>query len=296
MSNCRVSVVVVTWNSSSVITGCLTTLQTELPAGSEIIVVDNASRDNTVALVRELSPDARVIVNEGNRGLAAGNNQGLVAARGDCFLICNPDVEFQPGSVREMLAVLGRHERAAWIVPKQIFSDGVLQTSVGSLPSVWECFWGRQVAMRRQQGTDTGFWWDGWPHDEERTVGHAFECAYVVRRAAVEDIGLQDERYVLDVEGLDWCERFQRNGWEIWFAPEAVVMHLGGTSRRQVPIRTVISQHKGMYYYYSDRTAAVWKPFLAVMFGGRAAVKMGLTKLGVPLYNWGFRDRREAKT
>jgi N-acetylglucosaminyl-diphospho-decaprenol L-rhamnosyltransferase len=292
MTDCPVSVVVVTWNSASVIEGCLRTLATELPTGSEIVVVDNASGDNTVALVRQLCPDALVIVNAANRGLAAGNNQGMVAARGDCFLICNPDVEFQPDSVRNMLDVLARHERAAWIVPKQIHEDGVLQTSVGSLPTLSECLLGRQVARRRTTGTDSGFWWDGWPHDEERTVGHAFECAYVIRREAVDDIGLQDERYVLDWEGLDWSERFQRNGWEVWFAPDAVVMHLGGTARRQVPFRTVISAHRGMYYFYSDRRPAAWKPFLAAAFGARAVVKMALTRVGVPMYSWALRDRR----
>jgi GT2 family glycosyltransferase len=295
MAECPLSVVVVTWNSASVITGCLTTLARELPAGCEVVVIDNASSDHTVSLARELVPDATIVVNTTNRGLAAGNNQGMVAARGDNYLICNPDVEFHPGSVREMLAVLERHERAAWIVPKQVHADGTLQTSVGSLPTLVECLLGRQLARTLQRASEGGSWWDSWAHDEERTVGKAFECAYVIRRAAADDIGPQDERYVLDWEGVDWAARFQKAGWELWFAPLSVVTHLGGAARRQVPFRTVISQHKGMYYFYSDRAAPVWKPFLAVAFGARAVVKMTLTKLGVPFYAWALRDRRAAR-
>lgn len=294
MSVCPLSAVIVTWNSAPVIAGCLTTLSRELPEGAEVIVVDNASRDDTAAVARAVCPGAEVVVNASNRGLAAANNQGMMAARGDRFLIANPDVEFKVGSVRAMLAVMDRRERAAWVVPKFLHEDGALQTSVGNLPTLWECILGRQVARRRYAGSDTGFWWDGWSHDEERRVGRGFEAAYLVRRAATEDVGLQDERYALDWEGQDWSDRFQRAGWELWFAPSAEVVHLGGTSRRQVPFRSVVGQHKGMYLYYADRTAAVWKPFLAVVFVGRALVKTALTWAGVPFYAWGHRDRREA--
>ncbi|HWE67145.1 MAG TPA: glycosyltransferase family 2 protein [Acidimicrobiales bacterium] len=287
-----VSVVIVTWNSAPVLPGCLTSLQAELPAGSEIVVVDNASSDDTVAVVQALAPAALLVVNDTNRGLAAANNQGMVAARGASFLICNPDVVFSPGSVRAMLDVLGRHDRAAWVGPKFIHEDGALQTSVGNLPSLAEGLLGRQVARRRAPDSADGFWWDGWSHDEERAVGRTFECAYVVRRRAVEEVGMQDERFVLDWEGFDWADRFGRAGWELWFAPEAEVMHLGGTSRRQVPFRSIISQHRGMYLYFSGRSSAVWKPFLAAAFSLRALFKLAVTRVGVPLYSWGHRDRR----
>jgi hypothetical protein len=71
------------------------------------------------------------------------------------------------------------------------------------------------------------------------------------------------------------------------------VIHLGGTSRRQVPFRSIRSQHKGMYLYFSDRHTAAWRPFLALAFTLRAAIKMALTAVGVPFYSWGHRDRRD---
>ncbi len=288
-----VSVVVVTWNSGPVIEECLRSLQRELPDGSEIIVIDNHSADDTVQKVRAVAPSARVIANADNRGLAAANNQGMAAAVGDCFLISNPDVIYQPGSVRAMVAVMGRHERAAWVGPKFLHEDGALQTSVGDLPTLGDALLGRQVARRRTPGSASGFWWDGWPHDEERQVGRAFEPAYLIRRAASDAVGLQDERFVLDWEGFDWAERLQRVGWEIWFAPEAEVMHLGGTARKQVPFRSIISMHRGMYFYFSTRHSPAMKPIFALVFGARALFKMGVTRLGVPLYNWSHRDRRD---
>jgi len=284
-----VSVVIVTWNSAPVIADCLTSLLLQLPEGADVTVIDNASRDDTVSVVRRVAPEAHVIANVTNRGLAAANNQGMVAATGERFLICNPDVVFSPGAVGALMSVMDRHERAAWVVPRLVYEDGTLQTSVGDLPTLSEALLGRQVARTRAAGTDTGFWWDGWPHDQERVVGRAFECAYLIRRTAAEDVGLQDERYFLDWEGLDWTERFRRQHWEIWFTPDAEVLHLGGTSRRQVPFRSVYLQHKGMYLYFSDRSPAVARPFLALAFGARGLFKMGVTRLGVPLYSWAHR-------
>jgi GT2 family glycosyltransferase len=288
-----VSAIVVTWNSSDVISNCLASLRRELPEGaSEVIVVDNNSHDSTLQVVHAVDPDARVIANESNRGLAAANNQGMAAARGSHFLICNPDVVLHPGSVRSMVEVMGRHDRASWIVPRFVHEDGALQTSVGNLPTLAETILGRQAARRRSPGSPTGFWWDGWPHDTEQAVGRGFEPAYLIRRQAADEVGLQDERYMLDWEGLDWAERFQRAGWELWFAPEAEVVHLGGTSRRQVPFRSIVSQHRGMYRYYSDRRSWPWRPFLAVVLTTRAVLKLSLTRLGLPLYSWAHRDRR----
>jgi GT2 family glycosyltransferase len=294
VSRPSVSVVIVTWNSAPVIEGCLLSLLHQLPADAELFVVDNASGDGTAAVVRQVAPHANVIINTTNRGLAAANNQGMVSATGERFLICNPDVVFAPGAVAAMIDVMDRHDRAAWVVPRLMYEDGTLQTSVGDLPTLSEALLGRQVARKRAPGTDSGFWWDGWPHNEERSVGRAFECAYLIRRTAVAQVGLQDERYFLDWEGLDWTERFRRQQWEIWFSPSAEVVHLGGTSRKQVPFRSVYLQHKGMYLYFSDRSPKPARPLLALAFGARGLFKLGVTRLGVPLYAWGHRDRKAA--
>jgi hypothetical protein len=285
-----ISALVVTWNSSADVAGCLASLPTEVSGGPvEIIVVDNASSDGTADVVRANFPRAQLIVNGTNRGLAAANNQALALAHGSFVLISNPDVVFAPDALESMVLTLSRHDRAGWVVPRFTYEDGALQTSVGSLPRLPEVLWGRQLARRGTPGQPHGFWWEGWPHDTEQPVGRGLEAAYLVRRQAVEQVGDQDERYVLDWEGFDWAERFQRRGWEIWFCPDASVVHLGGTSRRQVPFRSVISQHRGMYRYFADRRPAWWKPFLATAFGARAVVKLAVTASGVPLYSWAHR-------
>lgn len=288
-----ISIIVVTWNSADVVLGCLGSVAEHPPARPwEVIVVDNGSADGTAAVVRARFPAALVIANRRNRGLAAANNQGLAAAAGDRLLICNPDVVFRPGSIDALSAVLDRRAGAGWVVPRLLYPDGQVQTSAGDLPTLAQAVLGRQADRRRRRGSPSGFWWDGWPHDSERMIGRGHEACYLVRREAVVDVGPQDEGYVLDWEGFDWTDRFRRSGWEIWFTPDAEVVHLGGASIRQVPVRWVISQHRGMYRYFSRRRPPRWRPALAALFGGRALLKLVAIGAGVPLYRWAHRARR----
>lgn len=289
----RISVVIVTWNSEQVIGGCLRSLA-ESAASSELelFVVDNDSRDGTVDAVFDACPTARLIRNPTNRGLAAANNQGLSLATGDPILICNPDVVFRRGAVDSMTSVFDRRPRAGWVVPQLLYEDGSIQTSVGDMPNLLDTILGRQLSRYRRAGTDSGFWWDEWGHDEERPVGRGHEAAYMIRRAALDEVGLQDERYVLDWEGLDWASRFHSAGWEVWLSPAAGVVHLGGASIRQVQYRWIASCHRGMYLYFSDRRGRGWRPVLAAVFGARALTKMGLVAAKVPMYQWSHRDPR----
>ncbi|HEY1650359.1 MAG TPA: glycosyltransferase family 2 protein, partial [Acidimicrobiales bacterium] len=242
MSDPTVTAVVVTWNSADVIGDCLRSLRVALDGLlSTVVVVDNGSGDDTLARVTAAEPDAVVIANPRNRGLAAANNQGMAARPADFFLIANPDVVFDAGAVRALLDLAGRRPRAGWVAPRLRYEDGRLQTSVGSLPTLAQTLLGRQVARRRAGDEPVGFWWDGWPHTEEHRIGRCLECAYLVRAETVRSVGAQDEHYRLDWEGTDWSERFARAGWELWFTPDAVVTHRGGLSRRQVPYRAVVS-------------------------------------------------------
>ena len=104
---------------------------------------------------------------------------------------------------------------------------------------------------------------------------------------------MQDERFRLDWEGIDWMARFRDAGWEVWLCPAAEVVHLGGASIRQVPFRWVVSSHRGMYRYFAKRRPAYWRPVLASLFGARAAVKLAATAAGVAMYERGHRDQRD---
>jgi N-acetylglucosaminyl-diphospho-decaprenol L-rhamnosyltransferase len=283
--------VIVTWNSAAVVKGCLRSLRAATEGLSvDTVVVDNGSHDDTLAIVSASDPGVRIISNRNNRGLAAANNQGIQATSAPYVLIANPDVVFGRESVSRLLDLLVRRPRVAWVVPRLTYEDGSPQTSAGELPGLLEALAGRQVARWLSRRGRRTYWWDGQVPAEETRIGRGHEAAYIVRRESVDEVGLQDERYVLDWEGFDWAERFTRAGWEIWMAPQAEVVHLGGTSIRTVPFRWIASQHRGMYLYFADREARHWKPALAVAFTVRALTKMTAVAVGVPMYQRAHRS------
>jgi GT2 family glycosyltransferase len=287
----ELSVVIVTWNAEPDLVTCLESLRAQPPdLDWEAIVVDNASSDQTVDRVRLEFPGVRLIANPRNRGLAAGNNQGIAASRGRYVLVSNPDVIYRPESINPLVELLERRQRAAFAIARLEHIDGQIQVSAGDLPSARESLFGRRLSRRRSGGGPSGVWWHDWAHDEERQIEHGAEACYLVRRDAIGEIGLQDERYVLDWEGLDWSARARDAGWEIWFCPAAAVTHLGGVSVRQVPGRWIGSTHLGMYLYLRSRTPIWARPVLGIAIGARALTKFFLMSAGAQLYARSHRD------
>lgn len=280
----EISVVIVSWNSRSVLLSCLRTLRAHPPGRSfEVVVIDNGSHDGTVEAVRREEPWVRVIANERNRGLAAANNQGLLAASGRFVVISNPDVEYRAGAVDELVACLERHPQAAFVFARLLHPDGTVQTCAGDAPTIATALRGRAATGR---GVRTGLWWHGWAHDEEVEIGHGGESCYAARREALTDIGPQDELFRLDWEGIDWVTRAREGGWEVWFCPGAEVVHLGGESIRQARARWIVWSHRGMYMYFSraGRSPRALRPLLAIAIAGRAAFKLAALVAHVDLY------------
>lgn len=269
----EVTVVAVTWNAREALLTCLESLEHAVTAGvAEVVVIDNDSSDGTVPAVRAAAPWARVVANGTNRGLAAANNQGMASARAPHVLFTNPDVVFGSDTIPALLSAMARRPRAAFVFPRLVHPSGALQTSAGDLPTLGEALLGRQ-AVRRRRGR-SGFWWDGWDHDEPARIGHGLEACYLVRRAAVAEFGVLDERFWLDWEGVDWCARAADAGWECWFEPAAEAVHVGGVSVRQATARWVRASHQSMYRYFAIRSPAWTRPALACLFATRGLVKL----------------------
>ena len=274
-----VSVVVVNWNGGAEILDCLRSLHAAPPSCDwEAIVVDNASADGSPQAIRAELPWVRLVENATNRGLAAANNQGMALSGSRFVLISNPDIVYRPGAVDALLDLMARRPRAAFAVARLMRPDGTRQTAAGDLPTLGEAVMGR--TWQRRRGTTRGFWWDGWAHDEERLIGHGMEACFLVRREALGDIGPQDERFPLDWEGIDWSATAAEKGWEVWFCPDAEVVHVGGVTLRKAQLRWVLRSHQGMYRYFAKRRPRLMRPLLAVIVGARAALKAAAVASG----------------
>jgi GT2 family glycosyltransferase len=227
----RVSVVVVTFNAAAHIERCLASV-----VGYETIVVDNGSTDGTPALVRERFPGVTVIEQE-NRGMGGGNNTGIRAGDGRYAFLLNSDAWVESGAtdgdgLERLAAFADAHPRAAVVGPRLRNADGTLQRSVRGDPTLWRL--ATEYLFLRKLGPKTdalnAFYGGGFRHDLPRLVESLQGAALLVRRDAIDEVGLFDESFFMFSEETDWLARFREAGWEVWFTPTAEVVHLGGAS------------------------------------------------------------------
>jgi GT2 family glycosyltransferase len=221
-----VSAIVVTYDALPWIERCLESVR-----GLETIIVDHGSTDGTLALVRKGFPAATLIEQE-NRGLAAGWNAGMDVASGRYFLILNADAWVLDDAVERLAAFADTHPDAAVVAPRLRYPDGRLQRSVRGFPTLWriatEYFFLRKLAPRSR--ALNAFYADGFDHNAVRQVDWVMGACLLVRRAAVEKVGPLDDGYFLFSEETDWCYRFRQGGWATYFLPEAEVAHVLGAA------------------------------------------------------------------
>jgi GT2 family glycosyltransferase len=244
-----VSAVVVTYNAMPWLEQCLASI-----AGIERVVVDHGSGDGSVEAAR--AAGATVIEQE-NLGLAAGWNRGLRETDGRFVLILNADAWLVGDALERLVAFADAHPRAAVVGPRLRNPDGTLQRSVRGFPTLWrlatEYLFLRKLAPHSE--ALNGFYAGGFDHESVREAEFVMGAAMLVRREAIAEVGPLDESFFLFSEEVDWCYRFEQAGWQVYFTPEAEVVHVGGASHggrlfdQQVlgHIR-FLAKHRGLAY------------------------------------------------
>jgi GT2 family glycosyltransferase len=224
-----VSAVVVTYNGLPHVERAL-----ESVAGLEAVVVDHGSTDGTVELVRERFAAVKLVEQE-NRGLAAGWNRGIEETSSPYVLVLNSDAWVVDDAADRLARFAEGIPRAGWVAPRLLNPDGTLQPSVRGFPTPWrlatEYLFLRKLAPRSR--LLNAFYGAGFRHDEVREVEFAKAAAFLIRREAFEDVGPFDEAFFLFSEETDWSYRARAAGWRTLFYPEAEVVHVGGASWRR---------------------------------------------------------------
>jgi N-acetylglucosaminyl-diphospho-decaprenol L-rhamnosyltransferase len=274
------SVIIVSWNVRDLLRRCLLSLRPSLsdsPAqgetASEVVVVDNGSRDGSPEMVAADFPEVRLIRNLENRGFTAANNQGLAVSRGRQLLLLNPDTEVVGNAVATMAAYLEAYPRVGALGPQLRYPDGRLQSSRRRFPTLSTALvestvlqeWGHDnPILRRYYMADT-------PDNAVQPVDWVVGACLMVRREAFEQVGGLDEGFFMYSEELDWCHRIKDAGWEIVYLPTATVIHYEGKSSEQVvAARHIYFQNSKVRYfrkYHGRVQGGIVRAFLLATYG-----------------------------
>ncbi|MCF8053946.1 MAG: glycosyltransferase family 2 protein [Deltaproteobacteria bacterium] len=227
-ANMDISIIIVNWNTAELLRNCLDSItKTVHSIRYEIIVVDNASTDDSVAMLRESHPDIRVIENKENRGFGTANNQAMRVMSGKYALLLNSDTVLQENAVKELLTFMETQRDAAIACGQLLNEDGSKQNSIASFPSIFtllinmalvEFLFPRRYPSKR------------WHYDTPLAIDYGIGACLMVRKQAIDEVGMFDERYFFYFEETDWALQMKRAGWKNYHVPTALIYHLRGQS------------------------------------------------------------------
>ncbi len=246
------------WNVQEDLRKCLqSVLEGNAEDGLAVWVVDNASTDGTVEMLRHEFPQVKLICNETNAGFAAANNQGLKAADADYYLLLNPDTVVPEGAFAKLLQFADAQPGAGAVGPKLVNPDGGLQHSARRFPTITAAIF-RNTALGRLcpgAASPSHYLMTEWDHDEAREVDWVSGACLLIRRDALEQVGYLDEGFFWGSEDVDYCFRLHQAGWLVMYNPEPIIVHAIGKSTSQVVIPTIIRTHRSMRRLYNKHLA-----------------------------------------
>ena len=255
------SIIIVNWNTRDILRNCLRSIY-GLNAGQvdfETIVIDNASTDGSVEMLKSKFPQVRVIQNTRNHGFAAANNQGIKAANSKYVLLLNSDTLVLDNAIGKIVEFADNHPKAAVVGCRVLNPDGTLQPACFMFPSILNIalsitYVYKLFSRSRFFGRERMTWWH---RNEVREVDIVTGCFMLVRQEAIKQVGMMDEQFFMYFEETDWCCRFKQAGWKVMFTPDAEIIHLGGASTNQAKPKMVMQWRKSMLLFFKKHRSPI---------------------------------------
>ncbi len=221
------SIVLVCWNNKAYLDPCLQSLyEGNLKYSFDVFAVDNGSTDGSQQMLQEKYPEVKIIQNSGNVGLGKASNQGIEASNGRYILLLNNDTIVNGPSFDAMVKFLEEHPKTGAVGGKLLNPDGTIQACYNNFPTLWEDF-----LLNSRIGELIR---PGYPAvmsgEEIRSVDWLGSACLMVRRSALDEIGLLDEGYFIYGDETDLQYRLKKAGWDIYYLPGATTVHYGGKS------------------------------------------------------------------
>lgn len=297
------AVIIVSYNVRQYLERCLESVLADFTASGvegAIWVFDNASSDGSQSTIREKYPQVKLHAHETNVGFAAANNfvmRKLLSSPSppDYFFLLNPDTEVLPGTIGVLLKFMEGNPGVAIASPKLLNPDGSLQPSAFRFPGLIQTFFDFFPLHPRLYSSPLNGRYPGllYRRGKPFPIDHPLGAAMLVRRKAVEEVGLMDESFFIYCEEIDWCLRFKKAGWLIYCVPQASVIHYIARSTSHFPQKAMIELWKSRYRFYSKHKG----PWFLRAF--RKLVKIGLGFKAMTdsrLAKKGFISREELST
>ncbi len=262
-----VSVIIVNWNTKGLLRDCLSSVYEH--AGEvdyEIIVIDNASTDGSASMVKNDFRQVILIENSKNRGFAAANNQGMAVAKGRYVLLLNSDTVVLDNAIANTVCFADENPQAAVTGCRVLNPDRTLQRTCFMFPSILNMLLSSTYLYKlfpssRFFGREQMTWWN---RSDVRKVDVVTGCFMLVRREAIEQVGMMDEQFFMYGEETDWCYRFWKKRWTVMFAPVGEIIHFGGQSTAQKPVAMIVQLRLSILKFMKKHRG--WPAYLIARF------------------------------
>jgi N-acetylglucosaminyl-diphospho-decaprenol L-rhamnosyltransferase len=262
------TVSIVNTNSRELLLACLETLR---GVNAEIVVLDNASEDGSAEAVRERFPDVRVIAQDFRAGFGANHNTVIRATTTRYVYVLNEDTTADDWALDRIVAYLDANPRVAVLGPRLVYPDGRLQASAWRFPtpvvSALSLLTVGKLGIEQSRG------------DAARAVDWVMGAALVLRREALEQVGLFDEEFFLYSEEVDLQFRLRQAGWEVHYVPEETVVHHESQFSAEIPERRINEMWRSRHRYWRKHHSSVGARIAALATGAQYAVRA----VGAPL-------------
>jgi GT2 family glycosyltransferase len=258
------SIVIVNYNAENLLRGCLESIYTGANGTPfDVWVVDNNSRDNSVRMIKSQFPKVKVIENRSNVGFSKANNMVISQSRSEYVLLLNPDTLVIGDAIDRVVKFMNEHPEVGISGCKVLNKNRTLQLACRrSIPTPKVAFFRLTGLSRLFPRSKVMAKYNLTYEDPEKTheVDAVSGAFLMIRKKAVEDIGLLDERFFMYGEELDWCLRAKRAGWAVMYCPSAEIIHYKGESTKYNSRKAALEFYRAMYLFHKKHFAKDHSP------------------------------------
>jgi len=271
----KLLIALVNYETTDLLVKCLDSIrEQEIRAEYRIMVVDNHSQDGAVERLQKEYPEVTVIANTRNNGYAIAVNQAIRVANSDYILLLNPDIVVKPGAIDKLVKLMDDMSDVGIAGGKLFNPDGTLQYSCRTFFTLPVILFRRTILGKLFPNSSvlTRHLMSDWDHNSVRDVDWVLGGCMMIRRKALKDVGLMDERFFLYFEDVDWCYRMKKGGWRVCYLPDAEMIHHHRRQSAQSFVNKTLLFHIMSMFHFYDKWGKIlyllrkYRVFLAIFF------------------------------